>query len=324
MSTEYLDNLKASYRTPVHVLETIVERTTGLGLCSHAPMTDGYANEVYRVSTSDPVPLVVRIRRQGRISFASEADAMRLCVDAAVPAPAVLGVTAIDIGGETVEAMVMEQSPGRPLSEVQHSLDAAQLGIAVSNLGAVLNRMHQIPFDGFGPPDAVRREANRHWQTYIAGVVADRQTDGETLRSTELREDEVSGLLDIVRTLADQDVPSPSLCHGDISMEHVFVDERLAISGIIDFGMCQGVSGVVDLAALLMFHPELETASLAQGYLGQDAFPDAMRRQILAHQVNIGTSYLAHNERAGNHDSTEIAILGLRHMLTEWNLLEGR
>lgn len=111
------------------------------------------------------------------------------------------------------------------------------------------------------------------------------------------------------------------LCHGDLSADHIFFDDAGERASIIDFDMVSGAPGILDLAIILVFHPELDPGCLWSGYTGHDVVPSAVTTQIFAHQANTGLSYLALNERSDDTDSREVALTGLRAILETWNEL---
>lgn len=315
MPDEFLNRRHAEDRIPDEVLNALVNETVGSSVATSEQIVREYANEVYQVRTTTGDRLIVRIQQHGVVGFETEAWAMARCRESGIPVPHVHGITRTGPEQRRKDVMVLDQARGKSLAEWLPVLDFDQRAHVFQQVGAALRRIHGITLDDFGPLRSRGAGAGREWRDYVDQVVTDRRNDMPDLVRAGLDESEASALLEIVTTLSTYPCAQPVLCHGDLADEHIFIDEDLNVTGIIDFGMAQGGPGVLDIAVLLMFHPDVELAWLADGYGAGVADDARTRTMIVAHQANIGMSYLAHNTREGNHDSTEIALLGLRGLL---------
>jgi aminoglycoside phosphotransferase (APT) family kinase protein len=317
VTDSFLRQRHATYTMSEQVLRELVADTAGRTASAFEPVVRGYANEVYRVRLVDGAKVIVRIQRYGGVDLAHEAWAMSRCLAVGVPVPHVYGVKPISTGGSPCVAMVMQQVAGRPLAEVMPELTEAQRRRVFSTVGSALRTMHSIAVDGYGRLGS--KDTSASWTDHTHKLIAERRRDIPLLVQAGLTDTEAAGLIAMIESLSDFAPAQPLLCHGDLSTEHIFVDDALDLTAIIDFGMCRGGPGTLDVAILLMFHPEVELAWLAEGY-GDDLRPSLpLRREILAHQVNIGMSYLAHDMREGNGDSTDIAQHVLRQWLATWS-----
>lgn len=111
--------------------------------------------------------------------------------------------------------LVTERMPGRAIRDVE--LDGALGAQVATQLGAVVNRLHQLR-----PPDVVRQRE----------LLGDLRNDAPArLRRFGLPEHLVEQVPDF---LADAE-PAEILVHGDITADHVFVDRR-GITALIDWG----------------------------------------------------------------------------------------
>ena len=110
--------------------------------------------------------------------------------------------------------------------------------------------------------------------------------------------------------------PRPVLCHGDLGMDHIFVDDALTVTGIIDFGMWQGGPHELAFAVLSMYHPDVRLAWFEPTY----AVPvnREFDRRVLVEQVSVMMGSLAHDLRQGNADYAALAVQGLRAALGAW------
>jgi len=118
--------------------------------------------------------------------------------------------------------------------------------------------------------------------------------------------------------------PQPVLCHGDLAAEHLFVDDQLQLTGVIDFGQFRGGPPALDFAVLLMYHPQIELAWLQHGYQPGVALDEAFMRQLLVQQACVQMRYLAFDFQEGDPDACAAALQGLHTTLHAWSGLHGR
>ncbi len=158
------------------------------------------------------------------------------------------------------------------------------------------------------------------WKSRALAAVRGRAADVPILQNAGLTEAETDALMDVVRVMPTLSAPSPVLCHGDLGMDHLFVDDALTLTGVIDFGMWQGGPRELDFAVLSMYHPDVQLAWLEQSY--QNApFAGEFYRRMLIEQVNVEMGFLAHDLRQGNTDYLALAVQGTRATLKAWQEL---
>ena len=253
-------------------LATFVAQVTGQTVMALEPLAQGESTAAYRVATQKGDDLILRVQKRGVISFAEEAWAMRRCLEVGLPVPEVLGVSRVGIDAPQ-DVMVMAAARGRPLAEMMDSLSEAELAQVFARVGRTLRVMHEIPVRHFGwlcevEGDESGLRADTDWTAFARTLYKAREEDAPALVQAGLTQAEVEGLLDIVSSLQKLPATQPSLCHGDLSADHLFVDDDLNLVDIIDFGMAQGGAPALDVGVLLMFHPEVEPAWLVEGYGG--------------------------------------------------------
>lgn len=321
MSGSFLSQLHAHTSIPETTLRTLGRDLGGLSIDSLTRVAEGYANEVYVATTEHQRDIVIRIQLRGRMSFEQETWAMEQCRLATLPVPQVLGVTTWEDARGNHDLMTIEKAPGRPLADVMDTLNTEQLRTVFGHIGAALQIMHGITVEHFGPIGA---GATSSWADYVRETMDARRADTIAAIAAGLTQPETDSVLAIIGHLKEISCEMPSLCHGDISADHLFIDEALNLSGIIDFGMCQGGPGALDLAVLTMFHPNVQLDWLWRGYAHGQDIPAMYPRDILACQANVAMTYLAHDFRLGNTDSREVVLGGLRSILGTWSSMESR
>lgn len=322
MSNDFLRQRHAAYRTSEATLGSLVKTSTGQALRRATAIAQGYANEVYRVETHAGDDLIVRIGHDEMTNFRAEAWAMVRAREAGVLVPHIYDITTIAVDDQPRPVMVMQAVQGRPLADVEADLTQDQRAYVFEQVGLVISKLHSVYTSGIGPLDADGRGAFPDWETYIQATLMQCAADVPFLIQAGLTEDEAHGLLRAVHDIRANTGTQAVLCHGDLSTDHLFVDAQLRLCGVIDWGQCRGGAPALDLAVLLMYHPEVDLAWLQRGYGEQAAFDATWQRQILAQQANVGINYLAHDTREGNTDAREIALQRMRAWLYQWQALQ--
>ena len=133
---------------------------------------------------------------------------------------------------------------------------------------------HMVPVSDFGLLLTTPQKA-ADWAAYVHQLVADRRADMPFLVEAGLNESEVTALMQIVETLARYHCQEPVLCHGDLSMDHVFVDDDLQLCGIIDFGPSQGGEGP-DRAGVSPCFTTLGDDDVGLGSRSRDCLPERL------------------------------------------------
>lgn len=280
--------------TPRSDLADLVCRATGSTLVEASRILEGYSNEVYQVRCADGQDIVVRILRfDDDVSYsvaAGEAAAIEKARAAGAPAPEILLLDTVRIDGAEFPVMVQRTVSGRPLAEVIDQLSQRQRQQVLSELGGLIARIGQVPVDG--PLD---------WPTAMAAELAVRHVDRDKILAggfsgTEF--DRMLGLLE--RYVVDFPCEQWVLCHGDLSLKHIFITNdgthgmhgaAVRVAGIIDFGDWKPGAPVHDLAVLRVREPELDLAPLLAGY-GMPADP-VFRRRLDLHTLLIALGSLA-------------------------------
>jgi aminoglycoside phosphotransferase (APT) family kinase protein len=300
-------------------LKVIIRKTFNAEVEEVLPLTQGYANEVYLVKTSKNQEVIVRIRQRGPTNFEQEAWAMSQAESLGVPMPTIYEVGQFEISRELRDVMVMQKSDGQALSELSN-LNSLQRQSIYRQFGLILNKLHSESLKGFGFLKANGVCEFDDKQRFVVANLRYREEDVPYLIKAGLAEAEALALLSIVNGMKASNDQLSVLCHGDLSLEHIFVDNDLNITAFIDWGMCQGGSRALDIAVLLMYHPDIELSWILQGYEAVNDV-DMFKREMLIQQVNVAMSFLGHGMREGDVDYKEIAVQGMRLMLRNWQTL---
>lgn len=243
----------------------LVERGTGQIVRAHTRVIRGDDNEVHRVELADHSTVYARIARTGEHAFDHEVWAMEQARAGGVPVPEVLSLEVVRDASEPRQAMVIAAAPGRQLSELGPALTASERWAVWADAGGVLARLHEVRMPGVWRPDPDGEwpDAAHYREAHVAARLAERPLlEAAGLSATEI--DQVFALL-----VEPPDGPLEtlqSLCHGDFSPEHVFVDEDLQVSGVIDWGLWRSSSAVADLAVASWLLEPQDSDALVEGH----------------------------------------------------------
>lgn len=274
----YLSQLHAQFEVPPALLAGLVERSTPGHVVAMRRLISGDEYEVHRVALANDAVVYVRISLPGTppSKVRHEAWAMQQARDGGVPVPDVLAVEAI---GERY-AMVMAAASGVALDDVLSSLTPDMYAAAMTDLGRVMARLHNVRMPGSGVPDddGIWSDAESHRRRYLGNVLA----DCEQLAAAGLARSEIDEIIATLENAAELlIIDRPVLCHGDFGHEHIFVDDDMRISGLIDWGMWAAGSAASDLAAVATRHTESTFAAVLSGHSGESPGDPELRRAIL-------------------------------------------
>lgn len=306
----FLARRHAQVGVPPAELASLVRRTTGRELATAQRVVAGFDNEVHRVGLDDGRRVYVRIRRFGRRPFAEEAWAMDESRARGVPVPALVALDAVD----GVEAMVLDAAAGRALAEVLPSLDERRRPRAFAALGHTLRAIHETPAGGFYERHEDGTWDFDTWDALVASALESRAAERPWLRAAGLDDAEIDAALD-AGALYARAFPcrEPVLLHGDYLPAHVFVDEALGVTAVIDWGATHGGPREADLGYTWRALGEAPGRALLDGY-GRDGVPDAEERVALA-GILSGLGYAAHQARIGNADGAAQDVASVRRLL---------
>jgi aminoglycoside phosphotransferase (APT) family kinase protein len=317
--TDVMRRRHAAVQTQPATIAMLVRRATGQGAAHIQRIVRGYESEVYLATVAASEHLVVRIRRYGSVSYASEAWAIEACRSAGAPVPEILLVDTIALDGDERDVMVQRAVPGRPLGDLQDTLSRDELAHIWGQAGEALARIHSVPAGGF-----YKMRQPGVWDFPSEASVSlsareARQSDLDELRQRGVPGDDLEALEALLDAAENAfPVERPSLLHGDFLPDHLFVDDALRLRGVIDFGDFQGGSRIIDLANLRMSAPHVDLRWLRVGYGEQEPFDSHLERRLLLAGAGMQVGYLAHFLREGNDAEAAPVLRAIRATADAW------
>lgn len=299
----FLLGLHDSFAVAPEAVIDLVHRAVGAFPTTMSRVVRGYDNEVYRAGVGDR-HVFVRIKRFGEdLDFTGEAWAMGQARDAGVPVPQLLLVDAIAAeDGSTRPTMVLAAAEGTEISR-RSDLSPADRSVVLRRAGEVLARLHTVRTPGFWRAAADGSWPTGDWESLMDRFVDGRAAERALIVSTGFTDAEFDRMLDLMRSYT-REFPcrQPVLCHGDFQLDHIFIDDTLHVSGLIDFGMFGGGPPVGDFACMTYALPPSDVDAILAGY----GLPTrAQRRAIDLHTIGVAIGNLAHEVGIGDTVSAE-------------------
>ncbi|MFZ4659427.1 MAG: phosphotransferase family protein [Caldilineaceae bacterium] len=315
MPTDFITQRHAVYQTPQALIFDLIQQVIGDEPISLEKLVRGYDNEVYAVQTRQEHDYIVRLRQHGGAGYAEEQWAIQRSRAVGVPAPEICYVGLLTVGDQHKPVMVQRRVPGRPLAEVYATLLPKERGHIFRQVGALLSKLHTISVGGFYKLNPGDIWDFPDWESIDQANRQDRTAERPQLLTAGLREEEIDAIFAI--TLADNPPidRQPVLCHGDLGPDHLFVDNELNLTGVIDFGEFQGGLPVVDFARLSLDCSPEELAWVQEGYPNKALLADNFAQHLRQIRLNFLSGYLAHCVRIADHEEVAIVVATIRDMI---------
>lgn len=271
-------------------------------------LVNGYDNEVYRAEL-DGLTVFARIRQHGDESFSTEAWAMDQARNAGVPVPKVLYMDHIATDEGPRAAMVLAAAQGTAIEDLPTAPPSLR-ATALHRSGETLAQLHTVTTPGFWRPTPDGTWPLTDWQSSMSGFIRGRMTERDLVVSIGVSNPDFDHMVDLMTTyVRDYPCDQPVLCHGDLTPDHVFVDDDLHVSDVIDFGMFGSGPAVGDLA-ILNFSLDAEDFDHVMAGYGNES--DHFRRAVDLHTIGVAIGNLAHEVRIGDIDGTPSGLSRLK------------
>ena len=317
--TPFLADLHSRFGLARSQVVEVAARAVGREVEGVERLARGYDNEVYQVRLAGELVVYVRIRRHGEGTLEQEAWAMGLARAAGVPVPDILAVDPACDAADGHPVMVVAAAPGQQLEAAMTTASDPERDELLSGVGEVLARLHSIDmpgvwrpgYNGLWPdPDEVRR-----------GFAAERRGEHDQLLAAGMSLQEVDQVMALLEVSPDPPLTGFVLCHGDVSTEHVFVDSKRQVTGLIDWGMWHAGSRTGELASVAAAFGWEDLQPALQGY-GYSPASDGnnLQRQLATTLVVQLIGHIAHHVRIKDSDGAASNVAAVRQAL---HVLDG-
>lgn len=244
---------------------------------------------------------------------------MELARTGGVPVPEVLDVDAASDLADGHPVMVVAAAPGQQLEGVLAAASDAERRQVLSGLGGELARLHSIAMPGVWRPDDAGRWPDP--DELREGFGRDRRNERNQLVAAGMTDAEVDRVMALLDLSPDPPRAGFVLCHGDVSPEHVFVDARRQVSGLIDWGMWHGGSPTGELAYVADAFGWRDLEPILQGYGYGPVMRDGELHRLLATTLAVQLiGHIAHHVAIGDPDGAASNVTAVRRAL---HVLDG-
>ncbi|MBI96292.1 hypothetical protein CL656_04025 [bacterium] len=316
MVNEFLNNRHEKFNVSKDMVFNLVKDSTKLNPTKRNKIIEGYDNEVYSIETKEGKHFILRINRKTEAGFENEAWAMEQCKKSGVPLPKIFLLDTIQIDDKKVEVMLQNKLAGLSLEKLQTKLSKQELEQILFQAGDVLSKIHSVKADGFYHR---HREGNwdfPSWDKFMQSTINGRSSEREFIFNAGFNDREFNFMINMLKKYKEEfSCDQPVLCHGDYSPEHIFVDNKLKISGIIDFGMIEGNHPIHDFAYLSFQNPQLDLKPIMEGYKNKSHFEDRFNERLNLHKLLLQMGHLAHHSKIKDYEAVKSLTLTLRKTL---------
>lgn len=210
---------------------------------SSEPLAGGSNPDIYRVDGTDGRG-VVKFYPAGSGQAEFELYGMERAIDAGVPIPSPLRTGVLDVAGVERPWLAMDLASGRPMSE--RPLNFSEEEIVAGSVGRLLADFHspsQPTPDGFwrqtGMQDGKPTWTYPTWSAYLANMHETLTNETGQLIAAGLSKGEIDAILRSTAEFQEMPPSRPILSYADLRREHVFTDDDLNVTSIIDWGSVQ-------------------------------------------------------------------------------------
>jgi aminoglycoside phosphotransferase (APT) family kinase protein len=297
-SDNSLSSRHNTFNTPENIVFDLIKETVNAIPLNRKKIVKGYDNEVYEVETKEGPACIIRIKHFGESSMKQEEWVINQYKNAGVPVPVVYKTGIFQINDEEYEYMIQKKVSGQSLGEIKKQLTQEQLDKIYESAGKTLRKLHSVEVDGF-----YKRHENgvwdfTEWHRLANSDVVDRGKESSLLIQSGFTEEEVKQMIKYLEMHRDEfTCKQPVLCHGDYLEEHIFIDNNLNITAIIDFGMYRGDHPIHDFARLYMDSRFINMDVFKKGYGDHEMFHDRFEKRLLLHVLGNQMGHVAHYAR---------------------------
>ena len=275
-------DLHKAFNTDEENVFKLVKKATGEQPIYRNKIQKGYDNEVYEVETIEGSFFIIKINHKAENLLSTEQWAIEQARSVGVPVPRIYKVDKFNYEGKSLEYMILEILPGKSMADVKETLSEEQLSTAYRNVGKVLRQIHSVSVGGF---NMHHDDGGWDYDSYdlaINSVITHVSSNKNLFQKNGFTSEEFEEMVGSIEQLRDQfDCKLPVLCHGDFLEEHLFIDEDMNITGVIDFGMCRGDHPIFDFARMHADSRFNNMEDIVEGYGEHDMFQDDFNNRLL-------------------------------------------
>ena len=296
----------AGFHAPEETIFDLIKEHTSYTAVKRTKIVKGYDSEVYDIATREGASFIVKIKHYGELSYEQEAWAIEMCRNGGIPVPRIYALGKVQIEEKEREYMVQEKARGQPLVDRIERVSFSQINQILHRAGELLRQIHQVRAGGFYHRHPNTTWDFASWKKLGNSTVRERAKEKDCLLQAGFSQSEVETMLHYLEVYRDEfTCEQPVLCHGDYILEHIFLDDELHITAILDFGEFLGNHPIHDVAYFNAEHPSYPLHALVEGYGDHEMFRDRFPERLLLHKLGLHMGHLAHEVREGMRPEAE-------------------
>lgn len=318
--SDFVTKSQANYNIPEEILYTFIEKNLNLHPVSRHKLIQGYANEVYKINTKEERSIIVRIGRQGEGNYLSESWAIGEAKKVGVPVADILFVGTIQESGKDYPIMIQTFIEGEPLIDFLQSANKEDLRKAYSDLGRLMYKLHSVGLPGFSTRLNTGQWACSSWGEMISKNIERRQAEEDLFLGAGFTKKEFGLMVSML--LRYKELPDKSvLCHGDLGPDHIFINKEFKVVGLIDFGMFQGNSPVVDFFYIFINDGMEFVEWMKEGYESKEFLNNDFELRLNLNALLMLMEDLSRFSKIQKVESVDRTIKSLRKIIGNLDLL---
>ena len=279
--TNSIIDLHKAFNTSEEIVFKLIRKATGQRPIYRNKIEKGYDNEVYEIETIEGSFFVIKINHTEKNLLMTEQWAIEQVRSVGVPVSRICNVDKFNYKGKSLEYMVLEMLPGKSIADVKETLSEEQLSTAYRNIGKILRLIHSVSVGGFSMHHDDGGWDYDSYDQSINSVITQISSNKNLFQKNGFTSEEFEEMVGHIEQLRDRfDCKLPVLCHGDFLEEHLFIDEEMSITGVIDFGMCRGDHPIFDFARMHADSRFNNTEDIIEGYGEHDMFQDDFNNRL--------------------------------------------
>jgi hypothetical protein len=319
----YLRKFHSKLVTPNEIIDGVVEEATGSKTKKKERIIAGEINEIYNIVLENEENVIVKITKGGDMAQYEREDwAFKACKNiGGIPIPELLFVKNVVGESQTLSLCVQRKLLGSTLKGGKIDFgkyNKNRQKRIIYKAGEILSKIHTIKTKGFGYLNANGIGSYSTYSQLMSEYVKD--FDKYLSLSTDIGMPKKS-MQKIFSILIEKEhtAPklSPILSHNDYTLNHIMVNSKDEITGIIDWGEAEGHSPVNDFAKWSFWVEEIPIEWLQEGYSNKRIFDREYEDMLHWSRLSIGIGalswYYVRKYRAGIKEVTQKLLRDLEY-----------
>ena len=294
----YLENLHSKSITSNEIINSVIEEATGFKVKRKKKIIAGEINEVYDIFLENEENIIVRITKGDSIQHKREAWAFKKCKGVGgIPIPELLFIKEVVDKNHILSFCVQRKLLGNTIKGgkiVFDKFNRNRQERIIYKAGEILSKIHTIKTKGFGYIDKDGMGSHPSYSQLMSEYVKDFDKYLDLAINIGMPWKSMEKIFDIlIKKEKTSPKLTPILSHNDYTLNHIMINDKDEITGIIDWGEIKGHSPVNDFAKWSFWVEEVPVEWLQRGYINKRIFDEEYEDMVHWSRLNIGLGALS-------------------------------